>query len=281
MRGQLLRYDAVSRQFVPYAQGISADHVTFSHDAEWMAYVELPEGVLVRSRVDGTDRRQLTFSSMRVYNPQWSPDGAQLAIQAAAEPGALDKIYLVPRHGGVPVLAAPERRDRHVYPSWSSQGNSILFSSFDETGSSPALWMLDLKSRGASLLPGTAGLRSGQVSPDGRYVVAVADATQKLMLYDMTSQKTQTLAERAEYPRWSSDGQYVYFRTPYFGGGIENPGVYRWRASTNKVERVLSSPDFPLEGIKGIWSGVTPDGAPLLVRSLTTRDLYRLDVELP
>jgi Tol biopolymer transport system component len=37
LRGQLVRSDAATQQFVPYARGISADHVTFSRDGHWMA----------------------------------------------------------------------------------------------------------------------------------------------------------------------------------------------------------------------------------------------------
>jgi DNA-binding winged helix-turn-helix (wHTH) protein/Tol biopolymer transport system component len=281
VRGQLLRYDAASRQFVPYAQGISADHVAFSHDAQWMAYVELPEGVLVRSRVDGSERRQLTFTPMRVYNPQWSPDGTRLAIEASAKPGTATKIYLVPRDGGATVLASAERRDRQVYPSWSAQGNSILFSSFNENDSNSALWMLDLRSGDASLLPNSGGLWYGQISPDGRQVVALAGEARKLTLYDILSNSTRALADSADYPRWSADGEYVYFRTYYFFAGVENPGIYRWHASTNTIEKIVDAPDFPMCGAWGIWSGFTPDGAPLVVRDLGTRDLYRLDVELP
>jgi Tol biopolymer transport system component/DNA-binding winged helix-turn-helix (wHTH) protein len=281
LRGELLRYDAASRQFVPYAQGISADHVTFSHDAQWMAYVEYPKGVLVRSRLDGSERRQLTFPPMRVYNPQWSPDGARLAFQASEKPGAGAKIYLVSRDGGAPVLAAPEKRDRQEYPSWSAQGNSILFTSYDETGSNPALWMLDLNSRDVSMLPGTIGLWYGQLSPDGRQVVALAGEKRKLTLYDMLSHNTRVLTGNADYPRWSPDGKYVFFRTVYFLPGVENPGIYRWQASANRIEKVFAPPDFPLCGILGVWSGLTPDGALLLLRDLSTRDLYRLDMELP
>jgi len=46
LRGQLLRYDATAKQFVPYAQSMSMDHIAFSHDGKWMAYVEFPEGIL-------------------------------------------------------------------------------------------------------------------------------------------------------------------------------------------------------------------------------------------
>lgn len=42
LRGQLVRYEAPTKQFVPYAQGISADHITFSRDGWWMVTWSLP-----------------------------------------------------------------------------------------------------------------------------------------------------------------------------------------------------------------------------------------------
>lgn len=281
LRGQLLRYDAATQQFVPYAQGISADHVTFSRDGGWMAYVEFPEGALVRSRMDGSERRQLTFPPMRVFNPQWSPDGTQIAFQASSQFGALNKIYLVPSSGGVPVAAIPESRDRQTYPSWASDGASILFSSSDETDSNPVLRSVELKTKRVSLLPGSEGLYWGQVSPDRLYILALGRATQGLMLYDVAAHSTRTLAEPADYPRWSADGQYVYFSTPYFSAHGKAGGVHRWKISTNTTETVITYPDFLLTGVWGVAYGLTPDGAPLFLRDLSTRDLYALDVELP
>jgi DNA-binding winged helix-turn-helix (wHTH) protein/Tol biopolymer transport system component len=280
-RGELLRYDAVSRLYVPYAQGRSADQVAFSRDAQWMAYAEFPEGVLVRSRADGSDRRQLTFPPMRAYNPQWSPDGSQLVFEASAGPGVPNKIYILPRDGGVPGLAAPDRRDRQSYPSWSFQGSSVVFTSTEETGSNSALYSLDLADRQVSFLPGTGGLHMGQLSPDGRQIVALEDSTDRLVLYDTVSHNIRPLAEVADYPHWSADGTYVCFRTPYFRGRVRNPGVYRWLVSTNRIEKLAGDPDFRLNGVDGAWSGLTPDGSFLVLRDLSTSDLYALDVELP
>jgi DNA-binding winged helix-turn-helix (wHTH) protein/Tol biopolymer transport system component len=280
LRGQLMRYDAASGQFVPFAQGISADHVTFSRDGKWMAYVEFPEGVLVRSRIDGGDRQQLTFSPMRCFSPQWSPDGTQIAFQASAHAGAPNKIYLVSSAGGVPVLAAPESHDRQIYPSWSSDGKSILFSSSDESESNPVLRTLNLESKRVSPLPATAGLYWGQISPDGRYVVALQEITQKLILYDMGEHKSRTLDEIADYPRWSADGQFVYFSTLYFQGG-RNGGVYRRKVSNNTTELVTSYPGFLLAGAWGVSYGITPDGETLMLRDISSRDLYALDLDLP
>ncbi len=283
LRGQLTRYDSSAHQFVAYANGISADHITFSRDGQWMAYVEFPSSVLVRSRLDGSERRQLTFSPMRALSPQWSPDGTQIAFQGSARAGAHPKIYLISANGGLPSLATPEGSgsDRQTYPSWAADGTSILFSGSNEARSDRALYNLDLKSRQVSRLPASNRLYWGQISPDGQHIIALEHPTHKLMLYDMATHNIQTLAELADYPRWSSDGQYVYFSTMYFSGPGKNGGVYRLKLSNKSTETVMRYPDFLLTGIFGVSYGVTPDGEILTLRDLSTRDLYALDVDLP
>ena len=281
LRGELVRYDATARQFVPYAKGISGDQVAFSRDGQWMVYVDFPSSVLVRSRLDGSERRQLTFPPMRALNPQWSPDGTQIAFQASAQTGAHPKIYLISSSGGPPVLATPEGAERQIYPSWSSDGTSILFSGSNEARSNRALYNLDLKSKQVSRLAGSDRLYWAQISPNGRHIVALEDTTQKLILYDVAAHNTRTLADLADYPRWSSDGQYVYFSTMYFSGPGKDGGVYRWKLSTNSTETVMKYPDFLLTGIFGVSFGVTPNGEILALRDLSTHDLYALDVDLP
>jgi DNA-binding winged helix-turn-helix (wHTH) protein/Tol biopolymer transport system component len=280
-RGELVRYDPSSRQFVPYSQPISADHVTFSRDGQWMAYVDFPDGTLVRSRVDGTQRRRLTFSPMRAFSPQWSPDGSQIAFHASPEIGAYTKIYLVSANGGVPALATPPSNDRQAYPSWSSDGGSILFSSADHAGSRVELRTWNWRTKRLSSLTGTEGFRLGQISPNGRNIVAVNGATQALTLYNVASHATRTLAGLADYPRWSKDGQFVYFNTSYFDPVGKNGGVLRWNASTNIIETLAKYPDFPLTGAAGVTFSLTPDGSILLVKDVSNRDLYSLDLDLP
>ena len=281
LRGELVRYDAIARQFVPYAKGISGDQVAFSRDGQWMVYVDFPSSVLVRSRLDGSERRQLTFPPMRALNPQWSPDGTQIAFQASAQTGAHPKIYLISSSGGPPVMATPEGAERQIYPSWSSDGTSILFSGSNEARSNRALYNLDLKSKQVSRLAGSDRLYWAQISLDGRHIVALEDTTQKLILYDVAAHNTRTLADLADYPRWSSDGQYVYFSTMYFSGPGKDGGVYRWKLSTNTTETVMKYPDFLLTGIFGVSFGVTPNGEILALRDLSTHDLFALDVDLP
>jgi len=54
-RGELMKYDMKTSQFVPYLSGISAFGVSFSSDGNWVAYVTFPEGTLWRMRTDGSD----------------------------------------------------------------------------------------------------------------------------------------------------------------------------------------------------------------------------------
>jgi Tol biopolymer transport system component len=81
-RGELVRYDEVSRQFVPYLSGISAGELSFSRDRQWVAYVSYPEDTIWRSRIDGSDRLQLTYSTAATL-PRWSPDGSKIAFISA------------------------------------------------------------------------------------------------------------------------------------------------------------------------------------------------------
>lgn len=278
-KGELTRYDPRSREFAPFAAGRSGDQLAFSRDGQWIVYVEYPSGVLVRSHADGSDRRQLTVSPWRAYGPQWSPDGSQIAFEAAAEPGAARKIYVVSRDGGVPTPLAPGRNDRERFPSWSAQGNAVVFTGYEDSSENSALYSGDLETHRVSLLPGTSGLIQGQVSPDGKLIAALSDY--KLAIYDTSSQKVKALEQSADFPQWSADGKTVSFRTPYFHGPIQSPGTFRWIAASGKIEKLLTDPDFRLNGVGGVWAGVAPDGSVLLFRDLTTVDLYVLELELP
>jgi hypothetical protein len=80
--GELTRYDLKSGQFAPILAGISAEHVKFSPDGQWVAYCTFPEGVLWKSRADGSQPMQLTFPPLRPMLPEWSPNGKQIIFFA-------------------------------------------------------------------------------------------------------------------------------------------------------------------------------------------------------
>ncbi len=146
--------------------------------------------------------------------------------------------------------------------------------------------MLDLKTRNTSKLTGSDGLFSPRWSPNGRYVVALTLNSLQLMLFDFTTQKWTDLAQiYAAYPNWSRDGDYVCFN----GMQDNDPGYFRVRISDRKVERILSLKAFQAavgalgqtSAALGQWSGLAPDGSPLLVRDASIQEIYALDWQTP
>ncbi len=277
-RGELMRFDAKSQQFVPYLSGISAEGLGFSRDGEWVAYVTLPDGTLWRSRVDGSQRFQLSFPPMQAALARWSPDGKQIAFMSRV-PGKPWKISLVSAEGGSPEQLLPGERNEAI-PAWSPDGNFLAFGGapFDEgeTSGTMAVQVLDMRTRQVSTLPGSGGLFAPFWSPNGRYISAQPQAQwRKLMLFDFTTQKWTELADMdVYYPTWSHDGEYIYFDTPL----RDNPAIFRVRVSNHKVEQLVSLKDFRLAGgLVGAWFGLAPDDSPLLVRNVGTQEIYALD----
>jgi Tol biopolymer transport system component/DNA-binding winged helix-turn-helix (wHTH) protein len=280
-RGELVRFESKSGQFVPYLGGISAQHVDVSKDGEWVTYVSYPEGVLWRSKVDGSQRLQLTSLPMQAFLPRWSPDGKRIAFSAAV-PGAPSGIHVVAADGGGPAQLT-EGNHYETDPNWSPDQNSLVFGNAPwlEGGapSSAAIHMVDLKTRQVSTLSGSEGLYSPHWSPDGRYILAKSLDSPKLMLLDFSTHKWAELVSiPADYPNWSHDGSYTYFINPY----IAEPAVYRVRISDRKLELVTSLSRQRLGwSIAGKWTGLAGDDSPLVLQDTGSEEIYALDWEAP
>ena len=236
-RGELLRYDAKSKQLAPYLSGISAMGLDFSRDGEWVAYNDASDGTMWRSKADGTQKLQLVFPPMQAYLPRWSPDGKQIVF-FGHPPGKPWQIYMIPAQGGSPELiyrSATNSAD----PTWSPDGKSLAFGENSLNNQGSAVYVMDLKARTPVKLPGSDGLYSPRWSPDGRYLAAIPLDSLRLMLFDFTTQKWKELANLfVAYPTWSRDGHYLYF-----DGILENQESYLPRASQRRQTRAYLQPE--------------------------------------
>ena len=58
--------------------------------------------------------------------------------------------------------------------------------------------------------------------------------------------------------------------------------MYRVRISDSRVEAMVNISDVRrYYGQFGLWSGLAPDGSPLLVRDISNEEVYSLDLQLP
>ncbi|HEX4543446.1 MAG TPA: winged helix-turn-helix domain-containing protein [Candidatus Acidoferrum sp.] len=281
---ELARYDARLKQFVPYLSGVPARYVSFSRDGQWVAYVTMPESILWRSRVDGSERLQLTLPGMGATDPQWSPDAEQIAFVELIPGGQTRRIYLISSAGGTPEATTGEAFDA-LWPGWSLQGDSLLFQrgSIAPSGKGEhiGIYQIDLKTKQQSLLPGSEGFQEPARSPDGRYVAALANDSESLMLFDSLSQRWTELAKGLGLfgPAWSRDSKYVYSQD--VSAGSEQP-IFRVRISDRKAERIATASQILRADVNRFYFlGLAPDGSPLVTLTHGNSDIYALDVDFP
>lgn len=274
-RSELVRYDDHAHGFVPFLSGISADHVDFSHDGKWVVYISQPDQTLWRSRIDGSDRLQLTFPPTIPFLPHWFPDGTQIIysdVQAAPR-----KTLLLSAQGGTPTEMYPEK-EYQVDAHWSPDGKRIVFGRFPFVPKPPDvidIRIFDVASKQVSAIPGSKNLYAPRWSPDGEHLAGISTDDKRLVIYDFKTQKWSdwfTGPELIATPAWSRDGRYMYFDT--IG---KHPDYRRVKLGETHSEFLADLKDLH----RTWWSGITPDNSPIFSRDTSTDEIYALDLELP
>jgi eukaryotic-like serine/threonine-protein kinase len=288
-RGEVVRYDATSKQYTPYISGTSAIQLAFSKDGQWVAYSSYPDGGLCRSKIDGSERLQLTAPLLPALHEQWSPDGKQIAF-SSQEPGRARHIYVISADGGAPREITKGERDE-VSPNWFPGGNSLVFGNIpsDLEGAAPtSIHRLDLKTGELTTLPGSDGYWAPKLSPDGGYLAAISK-TGRLALFSFKTQKWTELTQAPAIaipcvecinpPNWSHDSRYVY----YVSKETAEDAFYRFDLKTQHAERVagLGSVKRPRSQSFGGWTGLAPDDTPLALRDISSYEIYALDWQAP
>ncbi len=266
-RGELIRYDMQTKQFVPFLSGISAWSPTFSTDGNWVAYTSYPGDELWVSRTDGSERKQLTFSPMKVRYAFISPDGGRVAFDTWNDGNA----YLIDSDG------THTRKIGHgsIAPNWSPDGKLLVFTRLRDPAD---LRFRNLESGEETDVPDSTYMDGAQwVTPNE--LVATSDKDGTLKIFDTKSRTWSTLVEGKIITNVSHtpDYKYVYYTT----GGPE-PQVMRVRLSDRKSEVITG-----LKGIRrALFIGntemrVAPDGSPIFTRDTGTQEIYALTVKWP
>jgi serine/threonine protein kinase len=271
--GQLVRLDAKSGQFESFLRGISADLVAFSSDGQFVAYVSYPDDILWRANRDGSNRIQLTNPPLWPQSVAWSPDSSQIAFMAWSPQGR--QTWVVPSKGGSPQRLLPEDNGQQTDPSWSPDGRKMIFGTGVVGDQESSIRVLDLASHEITTLPDSTGKFSANWSPDGQSIKADSLDTSTLYVFDVKTQRWSTLYKGVfAYATWSTDSRYIYIlRIP------EDPAILRIRAAGGEANVVVSLKGFRFTGTLSLWFGLDPTDAPLMLRDVSTTDVYALSLE--
>jgi Tol biopolymer transport system component/DNA-binding winged helix-turn-helix (wHTH) protein len=275
---ELLRAMPHSTAFTPLNPNLSAASLAeYSPDGKWVAWLNAADNSLWRSRADGSERIELTTPPLRIFTMKWSPDDRRLAVMGL-EPGRPWKIYSIDAEGGKLTPALSEDRNE-ADPSWSPDGKSIVFGRPPDrmdNGKDKAIYSLNLENRQVTEIPGSGGLFSPRLSPDGRYIAAMPLNQRALMLFDRDTQRwTRLAAHGVGDPTWSRDSRFVYFQD------FLEPGkpIYRIAVPVGKPELVATIESLrPIAATDYRLIGLAPGDLPVVTATTPAANLYQVDL---
>jgi Tol biopolymer transport system component len=263
--GAMRAYDPRSKKLLPYLDDLSMIEFVISPDRQWMAYSEYPTRHLWKSRLDGSERVQLTSSAADMQ--QWSPDGKWLAYTD------FQNVYMVSAAGGAPQQLTPDAMDG-VAPSWFPDGKSIAFNNFPYPNKSFRIHVVDLATRRISDMPGADRYYVPSWSPDGKYMVAMAPDPSRMVLYSAQT-KTWTDLRTFDVPggfwTWASDSKSIYMVLV-----VGENGIYQLTVPQGEWKQLCG-----LEGVNDLRGGdsflsLTPDGQPAIMSRTGVGQIYSL-----
>jgi Tol biopolymer transport system component/DNA-binding winged helix-turn-helix (wHTH) protein len=276
-RGELSRFDAQTKHFLPFLGGISAGCVAFSKDGQSVAYVLYPEGTLWKANRDGSNPVRLSDPPINAHSPRWSPDGKQIVftdlsnVTSLVLNNRLSEVYVVSAEGGSPQRLLPDDNGSEGDPTWSPDGRRVAYgwSGSAKFGATPEIRILDLDSRQISTVPGSVGIGSPRWSPDGRYIAGIGNRS--LHLFDMEKQRWSTLVEKPlGYNQWSQDSRWIYF--------LADGDVERVSVKGGTTERVAALGNWLITGWWG-WMGLDATDAPMVLHGVGNDDIYVLSLD--
>ena len=269
-QGAMQVYDSKEQRFIPYLGGLAASCFVISPDRQWMVYADYPRRFLWRSRLDGSERLQLT--SIPAFMPEWSPDSKWVVFSN------FDEIYRVPIDGGVPEQLTSQGKVE-IAPTWSPDGASIEFNDWPFPGHFPGIQVLDLTSKKVSVWPGSKGFYVPSWSPDGKYMVAIANPPKRMVVYSQETKTWKVLKQFGSdwgFWRWSGDSKSVLLAKTNAEPG-EQPGVYRLNIADGKWALIAKFNGLSVSsnGFDQLLS-ITPDGRPAMMSDTSVVQIYSL-----
>jgi Tol biopolymer transport system component len=160
---------------------------------------------------DGKNLTQLTHDHGSLCQAAWSPDGSQIALISDRGGKQTGQLYVMNANGTNLHLAADVINASG--PVWSPDGNTLLFSGLDRTGSGAGMYRASPNGFGLiQLIKNPAFEAEMQWSPDGKKIVYQADSSLYMINPDSSGQ-VKILPKQTGMggEAWSPDGSWIAF----------------------------------------------------------------------
>jgi Tol biopolymer transport system component len=208
----------------------------------------------------------------------WSPTGTRLAVMAQ-RPGSPWRILLADVNSGHNEELLRDDPHNQADPQWSANGTEILFGRLPQRLAEPAqttsLFRVDLATRKSAEVPGSTGLFSPRVSPDGRIVLALDGSQTTLRQFDLTTGLWTTVATgHFDEPVFQAGGRMVVFHD------FSAPGLLlvSLDLATHQLKPLADGSRSVTGFSQATFAGLLPDGSPLISVAPEGADLYELEV---
>ncbi len=270
-QGEVSQYDERIESFVPMPgfEATTADQLSFSADGQRVAYVTFPNGDLWQSNRDGSEPRRLTFPPLRAAEPIWSPDGKKIVF-VGSSPGGDIGVYQVSANGG-PAKPIGDTSTVRAFADWTADSASIIY----RQAGKERLMRYDISSGESVGIAGTEGLLGPRVSPDGSSIAA--NSREGLVVVDLESGSRRVVTDGSmlQWYYWGDD-RHMYLVDTWVKGAERT--VWRVDIDTGDLETVavLGNLKTTWTGV-GLWVGIDPDGAPIVLRDTSIHHIYKLD----
>jgi TolB protein len=203
---------------------------------------------MVGKRYEGKakDFRQIAhrFADEIVFQFTGTPGVFNTRIAYVSNSGGRFKEIYVSHLDGSDRVAITSNRTINLFPSWSPDGRSLLFTSY-KTGS-PGLFLHELFSGKESRFSTLSGSNlGGKWSPDGKFVALSIErqGNADLYLLDQNGKLVRRLTEDPGIevsPTWSPDGNRLAFVSNRSG----SPQIYTMDVANGKTQRLTYSGSY-------------------------------------
>jgi dipeptidyl aminopeptidase/acylaminoacyl peptidase len=240
--------------------------------------VTRPSSVLWSRNCCATTNASAAFSLRRCSGEK--VDQYPPAANFPALPGRFQPAQLIADRFLVVRFIARGGMGDEVKPTWSPDGKSVAFSYYNFIDQPlDGIFTVDLASRKVSMMPNTQGFQMPSWSPDGKYLVVIAQQPSRMMLYSANTRTWSVLTQFQDpwgFWTWSSNSKALYM------GIVQgHQGIYRLTIPDDKWEKVSELGST----YTGLYSGVaggdafvslTADGQPAMMSHTGVAQIYSL-----